>query len=83
LAWRGLAADWKTQYNDDIGGGSARIIARRTATLRRSFSRPLGACGCAKYLLKDDPPSPRQLHQMLEVVWREKQQKKKKKKNRA
>jgi len=52
----------------DIGGGSAEIIASQDAVLCAAFSRPLGAVRLREIFLKDDPPTPRQLHQMREYI---------------
>ena len=52
----------------DIGGGSAEIIAAEDRTLREAFSKPLGAVRLREIFLKDDPPAPRQLHQMHEYI---------------
>jgi exopolyphosphatase/guanosine-5'-triphosphate,3'-diphosphate pyrophosphatase len=52
----------------DIGGGSAEIVAAGDGVLREAFSRPLGAVRLYENFLKDDPPTPRQLHQMHEYI---------------
>ncbi len=52
----------------DIGGGSAEIVASEDGRLRESFSKPLGAVRLHEMFLHDDPPSPRQLHQMHEYI---------------
>jgi len=52
----------------DIGGGSAEIIAAEDGRLREAFSKPLGAVRLREIFLKDDPPTPRQLHQMHEYI---------------
>ena len=52
----------------DIGGGSAEIIASEGGRLREVFSKPLGAVRLREIFLKDDPPTPRQLHQMHEYI---------------
>jgi len=52
----------------DIGGGSAEIVASEDSRLRMGFSKPLGAVRLREIFLKDDPPSPRQLHQMQEFI---------------
>src|SRR5262249_27497645 len=48
----------------DIGGGSVEIIASEDGWLREAYSRPLGAVRLHEIFLHDDPPTPRQLHQM-------------------
>jgi exopolyphosphatase/guanosine-5'-triphosphate,3'-diphosphate pyrophosphatase len=52
----------------DIGGGSAEIVAAEGGVLREAFSRPLGAVRLYENFLKDDPPTPRQLHQMHDYI---------------
>jgi exopolyphosphatase/guanosine-5'-triphosphate,3'-diphosphate pyrophosphatase len=52
----------------DIGGGSAEIIASEHGQVADSYSKPLGAVRLREAFLKDDPPAPRQLHQMHEYV---------------
>jgi exopolyphosphatase/guanosine-5'-triphosphate,3'-diphosphate pyrophosphatase len=52
----------------DIGGGSAEIIAAEDGRLREAFSKPLGAVRLNELFLKDDPPLPRQLHEMHEYI---------------
>ena len=52
----------------DIGGGSAEIIAGEGLRLREAFSKPLGAVRLREIFLRDDPPTPRQLHQMHEYI---------------
>ena len=52
----------------DIGGGSAETIAAEHGRLRESYSKPLGAVRLREIFLKDDPPSPTQLHQMHEFI---------------
>jgi exopolyphosphatase / guanosine-5'-triphosphate,3'-diphosphate pyrophosphatase len=52
----------------DIGGGSAEMIAAEDGNLREAFSRPLGAVRLRENFLRNDPPSPRELHQMQEYI---------------
>lgn len=52
----------------DIGGGSAEIIAAEDGHLREAYSKPLGAVRLRESFLADEPPSPRQLHQMHEYI---------------
>ena len=52
----------------DIGGGSAEIIAAEHGRMLETYSKPLGAVRLKEAFLKDDPPTPRQLHQMHEYV---------------
>src|SRR5207244_8996124 len=50
----------------DIGGGSAEIIAAEGGRLVEAYSKPLGAVRLREIFLKDDPATPRELHQMHE-----------------
>ena len=52
----------------DIGGGSAEIIAADGGHLVEAYSKPLGAVRLCESFLKDDPPGPRQIHQMHEYI---------------
>jgi exopolyphosphatase/guanosine-5'-triphosphate,3'-diphosphate pyrophosphatase len=52
----------------DIGGGSAEIIAAEEGRLIETYSKPLGAVRLREIFLQDDPPTPRQLHQMQEFI---------------
>jgi exopolyphosphatase/guanosine-5'-triphosphate,3'-diphosphate pyrophosphatase len=52
----------------DIGGGSAEIIAANDGRLTEAFSKPLGAVRLREIFLKDEPPVPRQLHQMHDYI---------------
>jgi exopolyphosphatase/guanosine-5'-triphosphate,3'-diphosphate pyrophosphatase len=52
----------------DIGGGSAEIIAAGGGRLLEAYSKPLGAVRLHEAFLKDDPPDPRQIHQMHEYI---------------
>jgi exopolyphosphatase/guanosine-5'-triphosphate,3'-diphosphate pyrophosphatase len=68
----GLESVWpqpgKSTLIIDIGGGSVEIIAGQDGDLRDAFSKPLGAVRLHELFLKDDPPTPRQLHQMHEFI---------------
>jgi len=68
----GVANSWpqpgKSTLIIDIGGGSVEIIAGDNGHLREAFSKPLGAVRLHEIFLKDDPPAPRQLHQMHEYI---------------
>jgi exopolyphosphatase/guanosine-5'-triphosphate,3'-diphosphate pyrophosphatase len=68
----GVESNWpqpgKRTLIIDIGGGSAEIIAGEGGRLREAFSKPLGAVRLREIFLKDDPPAPRQLHQMREYI---------------
>jgi exopolyphosphatase/guanosine-5'-triphosphate,3'-diphosphate pyrophosphatase len=52
----------------DIGGGSGELIAGERGEMRDSVSRPLGALRLREIFLQNDPPSPRELHQMHEYI---------------
>ena len=52
----------------DIGGGSAEIIAAENGHLVESYSKPLGALRLREAFLTDDPPQPRQLHQLNSYI---------------
>jgi exopolyphosphatase/guanosine-5'-triphosphate,3'-diphosphate pyrophosphatase len=52
----------------DIGGGSGEIVAAEDGRLIEAYSKPLGAVRLREIFLQDDPPTPRQLHQMQEFI---------------
>jgi exopolyphosphatase/guanosine-5'-triphosphate,3'-diphosphate pyrophosphatase len=52
----------------DIGGGSAEIVSGEDGLMREAFSKPLGAVRLREIFLKDDPPTPRQVHMMHEYI---------------
>ena len=52
----------------DIGGGSVEIIAAEDGHLREGYSKPLGAVRLRESFLRDEPPAPRQLHQMHDYI---------------
>jgi exopolyphosphatase/guanosine-5'-triphosphate,3'-diphosphate pyrophosphatase len=68
----GVESNWpqtgKRTLMIDIGGGSAEIIGAEAGQLREAYSKPLGAVRLHEIFLKDDPPDPRQLHQMHEFI---------------
>jgi exopolyphosphatase/guanosine-5'-triphosphate,3'-diphosphate pyrophosphatase len=70
LIYLGVEGSWpqpdKRVLIIDIGGGSAEIIAAESGRLQEAYSKPLGAVRLRESFLKDDPPTPRQLHQMQE-----------------
>lgn len=72
LVHLGVESNWpqgdKRTLIIDIGGGSAEIIAAECGRMREAFSKPLGAVRLTAIFLKDDPPAPRQLHQMQEYI---------------
>ena len=72
LIYLGVNSNWplaaKRAIVIDIGGGSVEIIAAEDGRLREAYSKPLGAVRLREIFLKDDPPAPRQLHQMHEYI---------------
>ncbi len=72
LVHLGVESNWpqaeKRVLIIDIGGGSAEIIAAEHGRLLEAYSKPLGAVRLREAFLKDDPPAPRQLHQMHEYI---------------
>ena len=72
LIFLGVNSTWpqtgKRTLVIDIGGGSAEIIGAEDGVLREAFSKPLGAVRLREIFLKDDPPTPLQLHQMHEYI---------------
>src|ERR1035437_1405762 len=72
LIYLGVESTWpqtgKRTLVIDIGGGSAEIIGAEDGRLRDAYSKPLGAVRLRENFLKDDPPTPRQLHQMHEYI---------------
>lgn len=72
LIYLGVESIWpqagKRTLVIDIGGGSAEIIGAEDGVLKEAFSKPLGAVRLREIFLKDDPPTPLQLHQMHEYI---------------
>ena len=72
LIHAGVDSSWPQQDKRvliiDIGGGSAEIIAADRGRLVEGYSKPLGAVRLNEAFLKNDPPGPRQLHQMHEYI---------------
>jgi exopolyphosphatase/guanosine-5'-triphosphate,3'-diphosphate pyrophosphatase len=72
LIYLGVESNWpqpgKRTLIIDIGGGSAEIVSGESGRLREAFSKPLGAVRLREIFLQDDPPAPRQLHQMQEYI---------------
>jgi len=52
----------------DIGGGSAEIIHSESGRIRQAFSKPLGAVRLTGVFLKNDPPTPRELHRLNDYI---------------
>jgi exopolyphosphatase/guanosine-5'-triphosphate,3'-diphosphate pyrophosphatase len=68
----GVQARWphgdKRVLMIDIGGGSAEIVVSEAGQMRDAVSRPVGAVRLREMFLENDPPSPRELHQMDEYI---------------
>jgi len=52
----------------DIGGGSAELILSEHGRMAQGFSKPLGALRLTEVFLKNDPPTPRELHRLEEYI---------------
>jgi len=52
----------------DVGGGSAETILAEEGVLSEAFSKPLGAVRLTEAFLKNDPPTPLELHRMNEYI---------------
>jgi exopolyphosphatase/guanosine-5'-triphosphate,3'-diphosphate pyrophosphatase len=52
----------------DIGGGSAELILSEHGRMSQAFSKQLGALRLTEVFLKEDPPSPRELHRLEEYI---------------
>jgi exopolyphosphatase/guanosine-5'-triphosphate,3'-diphosphate pyrophosphatase len=72
LIYLGVESIWpqagKRTLLIDIGGGSAELIGAEGGVLKEAFSKPLGAVRLREIFLKDDPPTPLQIHQMHEYI---------------
>src|ERR1017187_4620282 len=72
LIYLGVESIWpqagKRTLVIDIGGGSAEIIGAEDGVLKEAFSKPLGAVRLRENFLKEDPPTPLQIHQMHEYI---------------
>src|ERR1035438_10223407 len=66
-SWRAPRAGKRARVID-IGGCSAEIIGAEDGRLREAYSKPLGAVRLRENFLKDDPPTPLQLHQLHEYI---------------
>ena len=68
----GVQSRWPHPKQDilviDIGGGSAELMRGSRGHLAGGFSKPLGAVRLAETFLKDDPPTPQQLHRLDEYI---------------
>lgn len=52
----------------DVGGGSAEIILSEKGEMREAFSKPLGAVRLTEVFLKNDPPTPQEIHHLEEYI---------------
>lgn len=52
----------------DVGGGSAEFIVGENGELREGISRPLGAVRLTEVFLKEDPPTPLELHRLQKFI---------------
>src|SRR5205823_9555044 len=52
----------------DVGGGSAELILSEHGRMSQAFSKQLGALRLTEVFLKNDPPTPRELHRMEEYI---------------
>lgn len=72
LIHQGVIARWpqpaKRVLMVDIGGGSAEIVASEDGRLADAVSRPLGALHLREMFLHEDPPSRRELDQMMQFI---------------
>jgi len=52
----------------DIGGGSAELILSEKGRMTQAFSKQLGALRLTEAFLRNDPPSPLDLHRLEEYI---------------
>jgi exopolyphosphatase/guanosine-5'-triphosphate,3'-diphosphate pyrophosphatase len=52
----------------DVGGGSAEIIISHEGKMIDAVSKPLGAVRLTELFLKSDPPTPDELHRMMQYI---------------
>ncbi|HZS55147.1 MAG TPA: Ppx/GppA phosphatase family protein [Bryobacteraceae bacterium] len=52
----------------DVGGGSAELIISHHGQLIDAVSKPLGAVRLTEMFLQQDPPSPDELHRMMQYI---------------
>jgi exopolyphosphatase / guanosine-5'-triphosphate,3'-diphosphate pyrophosphatase len=52
----------------DVGGGSAEFIVGENGELKEGVSRPLGAVRLTEVFLKEDPPTPLELHRLQKFI---------------
>jgi exopolyphosphatase/guanosine-5'-triphosphate,3'-diphosphate pyrophosphatase len=68
----GVQARWpqpgKRVLMIDVGGGSAEFILSEHGLMLEAFSKPLGSVRLTEVFLKNDPPTPLELHRMHEYI---------------
>jgi len=68
----GVEARWpqadKRTLIIDVGGGSAELILAEHGSLSEAFSKPLGSVRLTEVFVKNDPPTPLELHRMNEYI---------------
>jgi exopolyphosphatase / guanosine-5'-triphosphate,3'-diphosphate pyrophosphatase len=52
----------------DVGGGSAEFIVAENGEMKEGISRPLGAVRLTEVFLKEDPPTPLELHRLQKFI---------------
>ena len=52
----------------DVGGGSAEFIVAENGEMKEGVSRPLGAVRLTEVFLKEDPPTPLELHRLQKFI---------------
>ncbi len=52
----------------DLGGGSAEMILSEAGELKAAYSKPVGAVRLTEVFLRNDPPTPLEVHQLDEYV---------------
>jgi len=72
LIFLGVQAQWPQPEGRtliiDVGGGSAEFIVGEAGELREGISRPLGAVRLTEVFLKEDPPTPVELHRLNSFI---------------
>jgi exopolyphosphatase/guanosine-5'-triphosphate,3'-diphosphate pyrophosphatase len=68
----GVASRWPHENERfliiDIGGGSAEFILSEGQHVRAAFSKPLGALRLQELFLKNDPPTPAEIHRLEQYI---------------
>ena len=52
----------------DVGGGSAEFIVGQNGEMKEGISRPLGAVRLTEVFLRNDPPTPLELHRLEQFI---------------